>query len=540
MSENTTIRESNIRPGTYNYAEDINKGILGKHVSFLKKERVNLKNIAVKILGIAEGTLLSLSVVGIPVVYQAFKTSKKMDNYAKFQKAVNEADPPHKRSIEIKKCLQTFNHVNDYVIHNGFIWYRERNQIDQDWRPLYFEGFPNREPVNIQADGENLIVIDNHQYVHYKKVLKERLLIFKDEALKSGRPQSNTPIWQENETTRFILKDDFIWVQDKNEENAKWLPFYFEGWPSKRPIDLKIRENSLIITTDDEDATYDLNISPERLQDLLKGLHFPYTNQSYYSAIKKDEKDNWKDRWFSFPYFGLDKLNPHREKRLKIPRHALENGLLLSNIVAVSNRGGFNRYYENCLNGQHPPYSAVTGIYLYDILDNCIYLADPWLPRGFNKKSFPFIIPDKKIDVPQGMTVKKLCVSASVLLIFGTIDNQPVLVSRLEDFDTMGINPGLKYAEVEEVINLVDKSNIKPSLRILQDNYRNLTPEELWKPVSLNGLDPEDIDPDTFTIFQTGPGNHARQLHVESRNGSGFYEKSLLDDPWEYIPYPIF
>lgn len=102
-----------------------------------------------------------------------------------------DGNPPSDTPIYFKSETQTFNHVNDYVIHQGMIWYRRRPglynvsardttstvQISEKagaWQRLFFDGATqNRIPVNIAADGANLHVLDDLGRVHYRKVLFE-------------------------------------------------------------------------------------------------------------------------------------------------------------------------------------------------------------------------------------------------------------------------------------------------------------------------------------------------------------------------------
>jgi len=162
-------------------------------------------------------------------------------------------------------------------------------------------------------------------------------------------------------------------------------------------------------------------------------------------------------------------------------------------------------------------------------------LADRWLPRQFNKKSFPLIIPDKYIDPPAGMIINKLCSSASFIVIYCTdTDNNEYLLCRLVDFDNMGINPMLKYMEISKAIT---EKNLTSSIRVLKDNYRNLPPEDFWWNISLNELDTATLNFDTLTVLQTGKGNLSRTIRIQTNDSSAFYEIKLNNDHWDFIHY---
>ena len=72
--------------------------------------------------------------------------------------------------IKTKTKTETFNHVNFYIIHNKSIWYRPINDPNIDWKRVPYNG---TDPIEIQADGANLVIIDEQNEVHYKKVLIE-------------------------------------------------------------------------------------------------------------------------------------------------------------------------------------------------------------------------------------------------------------------------------------------------------------------------------------------------------------------------------
>lgn len=78
---------------------------------------------------------------------------------------------PGDEPIVIKSRTRTFNHVNEYAIHGGRIWFRPRLDSDRSWEPLHFDGV---YPVEIHADGANLAVLDHQNHLHYKKILDEK------------------------------------------------------------------------------------------------------------------------------------------------------------------------------------------------------------------------------------------------------------------------------------------------------------------------------------------------------------------------------
>ena len=155
--------------------------------------------------------------VGLPTTIKKEARVKKQKSYKAFAEMAK-FPPPHNLTFSIKTDLQTFNHVNDYVIHNEIIWYRRRHQTEQAWTPMYFDGYPDKKPLKIQADGANLIVIDTANYIHYKKILKETLRIFEIEAQEHGAPDKKHPMLAQNDATDFTIKDGTIWVRFKDKK----------------------------------------------------------------------------------------------------------------------------------------------------------------------------------------------------------------------------------------------------------------------------------------------------------------------------------
>jgi hypothetical protein len=76
-------------------------------------------------------------------------------------------------SIHLKSTTRTFNHIQQFAIEQGFLWMRLQKE-DSLWQPIYFDGFEKKHsPKSLDSDGANLIVLDETNAVHYKKVLKE-------------------------------------------------------------------------------------------------------------------------------------------------------------------------------------------------------------------------------------------------------------------------------------------------------------------------------------------------------------------------------
>jgi hypothetical protein len=75
--------------------------------------------------------------------------------------------------MELKSNIHSFNHVNEYIIDRGILWFKARNSPKEEWKPIYFEGEAEGiVPEEIRADGANLMVLARNK-IYYKKVLEE-------------------------------------------------------------------------------------------------------------------------------------------------------------------------------------------------------------------------------------------------------------------------------------------------------------------------------------------------------------------------------
>ncbi len=118
--------------------------------------------------------MATTTIVGIPHVMKAMSLADATEWEQKFHEKNAERSPPPNYWQSVKTARWTYNHINIYMIHQDLIWYKPIQHPKSDWKLLYFDGYPEeRIPVQIQADGSNLIVIDDMGEVHYKKVLRE-------------------------------------------------------------------------------------------------------------------------------------------------------------------------------------------------------------------------------------------------------------------------------------------------------------------------------------------------------------------------------
>lgn len=144
---------------------------LERHVVWHRSDHGKYNGL-VKILRVVELIFGSLFVA--PLMIKGLKHSANLDAQKKFEKHVQTLSPPEQEmTLELKSPTKTFTHTHEIVIHEDTLWVRPRAS-GSSWKPMYFDGFKSdKKPVSISADGANLIVIDENNKVHYKKLIRE-------------------------------------------------------------------------------------------------------------------------------------------------------------------------------------------------------------------------------------------------------------------------------------------------------------------------------------------------------------------------------
>lgn len=157
----------------YTVAYQNNFDPIAAHVAWLKEKREGIKKIAAIALLALEIFVLAYTLIGIPLLFKIINLSKVIDARRRFDQAIiSKKKPDIQEKIITKTTKRTFNHINEYAIEDGIIYYRKRGVIEA-WRPIFFDGREGDIPEEIDCDGANLIVWDNRRRVHYKKVLIE-------------------------------------------------------------------------------------------------------------------------------------------------------------------------------------------------------------------------------------------------------------------------------------------------------------------------------------------------------------------------------
>ncbi len=192
---------------------------IGKHVKWLKEEHHGWNKIGIVVWAIFEKIILLTSVVGWGILAREIRESRIQEAKAKYFRKAEQAIPPSNYPIELKSKTRVFNHIQEFALENDILWMRHR-QSEEDWKPIYFDGFSDGHvPLALECDGANLIVLDEKNEIHYKKVLKE---FRKQDITDKNRD------WLA-EAGVDVEKDDYIAVNKADRDNwkDKWfsLPY---------------------------------------------------------------------------------------------------------------------------------------------------------------------------------------------------------------------------------------------------------------------------------------------------------------------------
>jgi len=74
-------------------------------------------------------------------------------------------------SVKLKTETESFTHTHEFMIVRDQIFYRIKSTVGNAWSSLAFS--EDRIPIQLSADGANLVVLDNKRKVHYMKIITE-------------------------------------------------------------------------------------------------------------------------------------------------------------------------------------------------------------------------------------------------------------------------------------------------------------------------------------------------------------------------------
>ncbi|MBK7864112.1 MAG: hypothetical protein IPJ65_37055 [Archangiaceae bacterium] len=162
--------------------------------------------------------------------------------------------------------------------------------------------------------------------------------------------------------------------------------------------------------------------------------------------------------------------------------------------------------FEDIDGNPHPVIVGVTTLYILNHGGRRLEYTDPWLPP--KQRHF--------VCLPEHGRFRAAEVSASASTVF-VIDEAGHSYTRLGDYDSMGLDPVLRYGWERE-----------RRLHWWSDDVYSLPAHEWVQQPDLPGGATTAI-----TILQTGLGNDARELRVAS--GDGYWKKPIASGQWEKV-----
>lgn len=162
----------NTNNASHSYTEK--KHPLERHVIWLKESSSHREKIGKTILLASEIALAALFLITLPIVVKYASWLKQIQSKKAFELKVAEASPPDQELvIQIKSPTHSFNHVQEFALKNGIIWERPLHS-KEEWTALQFDGdVDGKIPCSLDCDGANLVILDQDNKVHYKKVIEE-------------------------------------------------------------------------------------------------------------------------------------------------------------------------------------------------------------------------------------------------------------------------------------------------------------------------------------------------------------------------------
>lgn len=279
---------------------------INRHVTWIKEQKGLICKILAHALLALEILVLSFSLIGLPLAYRMIIQANRIEKRQKeekFYEDVKAINPPTQDlEVSLKTKTSTFNHTHEFVIQNDIIWFRPRKiqpeKQTSEWEPLYFDGYDcGQRPVVIDTDGANLIVLDQNQVVHYKKIIRETRGFVE---ISNGPENKAKRLFREikgNDLKSKNFEKDSYFVIDKVKKNnwkEMWFSYrivhyfinFFTGKRLKLPDDMK----AWAISHRGRYNNY--------LQDVLGQAHYVDSGVTTLYVLNKNGQDIFKsDPW---------------------------------------------------------------------------------------------------------------------------------------------------------------------------------------------------------------------------------------------------
>lgn len=146
---------------------------INREVQWLREEHHGWLKIAMIAYAALEILVLATISSGWMVFLAACREYKRQEAKEAYFRKAETAIPPPSNPIEVKSSTRSFNHIQEFAIEDEILWMRRRHS-QEDWKAIFFDGFiDGLNPLSLDCDGANLIVLDESNAVHYKKIIKE-------------------------------------------------------------------------------------------------------------------------------------------------------------------------------------------------------------------------------------------------------------------------------------------------------------------------------------------------------------------------------
>ncbi len=318
-----------------------------------------------------------------------------------------------------------------------------------------------------------------------------------------GEVLIDTKVETSNHIASYIIHDDIVWTKSKMDQNAQWTPMFMDGYPEKKPIEIRADGANLMVVDNTGEVHYKKTIKEKRIGD-------------DYHYADKSTKDNWKETWFTLP--GISKItNLFTVRKLFLPNQ--------TKAWAIGHRGQLTGGINDAKGRFHKVDAGVTTMYVLDKNGKDIFLYDPWKPQTI-KVSVPIT---ETADEP--FVAENINVAGSTVMVIGYSyknDENGISVKTPEirtfmcDIDSLGWNPILKYTYNENTQN--SEERILPTQKKFETHKL-----------------PDGNITSTITIVQTGLGNDAREMRVfgDQEGVPGFFSKNLNEAEWNFHPHSV-
>ena len=310
-----------------------------------------------------------------------------------------------------------------------------------------------------------------------------------------------TPQQTKNFVSEFVIHNAVIWTKRIGQDAAAWQPVYFDGFPTRTPIEISADGGRLIVI-DNQTVVHKKDI----LEEKWKNGVYQFTDIS--------QRPNWSKPWFTLPVLST-LVNLITGQELRLGHYSA---------MAASGRGVFNHHYEDGAGRTHVDTNGATTLYALSADETHLSMWDPWVPSYVSEQ-----IPSPTFTNGH-FSVLQTAGSASSIMQLGykpgvhAPQELSIFTTNTIDFDTIGWNPFLP--DTYNPNETCDKVQVLPRFEWTE---HTLPPNAQ---ALMSGID----------IRQIGQGNGAREMRIlgiNEQGRQGFFYKNIFEPNWSFQETPI-